>query len=86
MRFSKYWDVPVLSQIIGINQSFLRGYSEIKKLTCQYPTGALCEDELAEAVMGTVMRILYFAYKIDKSERYHQAVTDWEVQEYLPLF
>ena len=49
-------------------------------------TEALSEDDLAEKVMGTVMRNSYLAYKSDEWERYHQAVTDWEVQEYLRLY
>jgi len=49
-------------------------------------TQALSEDDLAEEVMGTVMRNSYLAYKNDEWERYHQAVTDWEVQEYLRLY
>ncbi len=49
-------------------------------------TEALSEDDLAEEVMGTVMRQSYLAYKTDEWERYHQAVTDWEVQEYLRLY
>ncbi len=49
-------------------------------------TDALRVDELAEQVMGPVMRNSYIAYKVDEWERYHQAVTDWEVQEYLRLY
>jgi glutamine synthetase len=47
---------------------------------------ALKGDALAERVMGPVMRNSYLAYKNDEWERYHQAVTDWEVQEYLRLY
>jgi glutamine synthetase len=49
-------------------------------------TEALREDDLAEEVMGTSMRESYLAYKVDEWERYHQTVTDWEVQEYLRLY
>ncbi|MGI9293383.1 MAG: glutamine synthetase family protein [Pseudomonadales bacterium] len=49
-------------------------------------TNALRDDELAEQVMGPVMRKSYLAYKVDEWERYHQTVTDWEVQEYLRLY
>lgn len=49
-------------------------------------TDALREDSLAQEVMGPVMLKSYLAYKIDEWERYHQTVTDWEVQEYLRLF
>ena len=28
----------------------------------------------------------WLRYKVDEWERYHQAVTDWEVQEYLRLY
>ena len=48
--------------------------------------GALQEDELAGRVMGPVMRKSYVAYKVDEWERYSQAVTDWEVKEYLRLY
>ena len=49
-------------------------------------TDALRDDDLAERVMGPVMRNSYIAYKADEWERYHQAVTDWEVREYLRLY
>ncbi|MGI9390399.1 MAG: glutamine synthetase family protein [Boseongicola sp.] len=47
---------------------------------------ALRSDDLAKEVMGEVMRRSYMEYKNDEWERYHQAVTDWEVQEYLRLY
>lgn len=47
---------------------------------------ALGKDELAERVMGPVMRKSYIEYKNDEWERYHQAVTNWEVEEYLRLY
>ena len=47
---------------------------------------ALREDELAKQVLGEAMHGSYLAYKADEWERYHQAVTDWEVREYLRLF
>ncbi len=49
-------------------------------------TEALGRDELAGEVMGEGMRNSYIAYKVDEWERYHQTVTDWEVQEYLRLY
>ncbi len=49
-------------------------------------TEALGKDELALEVMGEGMRKSYIAYKVDEWERYHQTVTDWEVQEYLRLY
>ncbi len=49
-------------------------------------TEALRDDDLADEVMGPVMKKSYIAYKVDEWERYHQAVTDWEVQEYLRLY
>ncbi len=49
-------------------------------------TEALRNDDLAEHVMGPVMRKSYLAYKVDEWERYHQTVTDWEVAEYLRLY
>ena len=47
---------------------------------------ALKKDELADEVLGTVMKKSFISYKNDEWERYHQAVTDWEVKEYLRLF
>ena len=49
-------------------------------------TEALRDDDLAESVLGSTMRNSYLAYKVDEWERYHQAVTDWEVEEYLRLY
>ena len=49
-------------------------------------TEALRGDELAKSVMGEAMQKSYLAYKVDEWERYHQTVTDWEVQEYLRLY
>ena len=49
-------------------------------------TEVLRDDELAKNVMGEVMHRSYLAYKVDEWERYHQAVSDWEVREYLRLF
>mgnify|MGYP001158305501 CR=1 FL=1 len=43
-------------------------------------------DELAKEVLGESMLASFLHYKIDEWERYHQAVTDWEVQEYLRLY
>ena len=47
---------------------------------------ALKKDKLAEKVMGSVMLNSYISYKNDEWERYHQAVTDWEIKEYLRLY
>ncbi len=49
-------------------------------------TEALRKDKMAKEVMGEQMMTSYLAYKVDEWERYHQAVTDWEVQEYLRLY
>jgi glutamine synthetase len=49
-------------------------------------TEALRNDDLAGEVMGQTMRNSFLAYKVDEWERYHQAVTDWEVEEYLRLY
>ena len=46
----------------------------------------LKDDPLAKAVLGEVMLDSYLKYKADEWERYHQAVTDWEVREYLRLY
>ena len=47
---------------------------------------ALQKNKLAEKVMGKAMLNSYVQYKNDEWERYHQAVTDWEVKEYLRLY
>jgi glutamine synthetase len=47
---------------------------------------SLANDDLAKHVLGPVMRNSYLTYKNDEWERYHQAVTDWEVKEYLRLY
>ena len=49
-------------------------------------TAALQKDKLAEEEMGKVMLNSYVQYKNDEWERYHQAVTDWEIKEYLRLY
>lgn len=46
----------------------------------------LRDDLLAREVLGDAMLDSYLLYKTDEWERYHQAVTDWEVQEYLRLY
>jgi glutamine synthetase len=47
---------------------------------------ALKNDKLADEVLGSVMKKSFLSYKNDEWERYHQAVTDWEVKEYLRLY
>ncbi len=37
-------------------------------------------------ILGETMVNQFFAYKMDEWDRYHQAVTDWEVTEYLRLY
>lgn len=49
-------------------------------------TEKLSKDDLAKKVMGEAMMKSFLAYKVDEWERYHQAVTDWEVREYLRLY
>ena len=44
------------------------------------------KDKLIDDVLGAVMKKSLLAYKNDEWERYHQAVTDWEVKEYLRLY
>lgn len=46
----------------------------------------LRDDALAKEVLGEAMHKSYLGYKVDEWERYHQTVTDWEVQEYLRLY
>lgn len=43
-------------------------------------------DNLALEVLGEPLRNSFLQYKFDEWERYHQTVTDWEVQEYLRLY
>lgn len=47
---------------------------------------ALRADPMAAHVLGPVMLNSFIEYKNDEWERYHQAVTDWEVKEYLRLY
>ena len=47
---------------------------------------ALRNNDFARQVMGATMHESYCKYKDDEWERYHQAVTDWEVAEYLRLY
>jgi len=49
-------------------------------------TELLRTDELALEVLGDDMMQSFVHYKVDEWERYHQAVTDWEVAEYLRLY
>ena len=49
-------------------------------------TEQLGQSELAEKVLGKTLLNSILAYKTDEWERYHQTVTDWEVQEYLRLY
>ena len=47
---------------------------------------SLQENKIADKVLGKVMLNSYINYKNDEWERYHQAVTDWEIKEYLRLY
>ena len=61
----------------------------IKRLTKKFMSAAieaLKNDKLTDEVLGPVMKKSLLAYKNDEWERYHQAVTDWEVKEYLRLY
>ena len=49
-------------------------------------TEILRADELARQTLGNTMMESYLYYKTDEWERYHQAITDWEVAEYLRLY
>jgi len=46
----------------------------------------LQQDDFAKEVLGESMLNQFFAYKMDEWDRYHQAVSDWEVTEYLRLY
>jgi len=43
-------------------------------------------DKLAQKVLGEQMMKSFLRYKTDEWERYHQAITDWELKEYLRLY
>ena len=49
-------------------------------------TEILSKSELAKSVLGPVLLNSFVQYKVDEWERYHQTVTDWEVNEYLRLY
>ena len=49
-------------------------------------TEILAASEAAKEFLGPTLMNSYLQYKIDEWERYHQTVTDWEVQEYLRLY
>ena len=49
-------------------------------------TEILAQSDLAKEVLGPVLLNSFLQYKIDEWERYHQTVTDWEVEEYLRLY
>ena len=49
-------------------------------------TEILRDDRLAKHVLGDQMLESYVRYKVDEWERYHQQVSDWEVEEYLRLY
>ena len=44
------------------------------------------QESAAGRVLGPAMLDSFLRYKVDEWERYHQAVTDWEVEEYLRLY
>ena len=47
---------------------------------------SLQKSEFAHEVLGESMIKQFFAYKMDEWDRYHQTVTEWEVEEYLRLY
>jgi len=49
-------------------------------------TEQLAQSSLAKNLLGPVLLNSFITYKVDEWERYHQTVTDWEVQEYLRLY
>ncbi|MEM7170051.1 MAG: glutamine synthetase [Pseudomonadota bacterium] len=72
---------------------YMMSEDEIKKTGAQRLPRNLLEaieilrdDEFAKKTIGEQMHKSYLSYKVDEWERYHQTVTDWEVQEYLRLY
>ena len=57
----------------------------VKASECASKPPTACSD-FSDEVIGSVMKKSLLAYKNDEWERYHQAVTDWEVKEYLRLY
>ncbi|MGI9319040.1 MAG: glutamine synthetase family protein, partial [bacterium] len=49
-------------------------------------TELLSKSDLAREMLGPVLLNSFLHYKTDEWERYHQTVTDWEVEEYLRLY
>ena len=85
---NKYDPGPPLNQDL-----YVMSEDEISKAGAQRLPRHLLEateilrvDDLAKEVLGDDMMTSYLHYKVDEWERYHQAVTDWEVTEYLRLY
>ncbi len=46
----------------------------------------LRNDDFSKTTIGEQIHNSYLQYKVDEWERYHQTMTDWEVEEYLRLY
>ena len=47
---------------------------------------AFDKDPLAKDVLGATMHDCYSRYKHDEWGRFHEHITEWEVEEYLRFF
>ena len=74
--------IYIICQRVNLKNLELKDFQEIYYLAIE----ALKNDKLTDEVLGPVMKKSLLAYKNDEWERYHQAVTDWEVKEYLRLY
>ena len=71
--------------------SFMWGtFKEYRNLSTQFLIDDSKSSDLPRwrfiEVLGESMLNQFFAYKMDEWDRYHQAVSDWEVTEYLRLY
>ena len=76
---------PLNQDLYAMSEQELAGTQRLPRNLLE-AVETLRDDELAKQVLGEPMHRSYLAYKVDEWERYHQAITDWEVREYLRLF
>ncbi len=76
---------PLNQDLYAMSEQELAGTQRLPRNLLE-AVETLRDDDLAKQVLGEPMHRSYLAYKVDEWERYHQAITDWEVREYLRLF